>query len=59
MPHPKAEYYREQAERCLSLVKQATSPDSRFILRELARQYQKLAENAEADDSGFLQKLDC
>jgi hypothetical protein len=50
MHQPKAQYYREQAERCLYLVKHATSADGRFILREVARQYQKLAERAQSGD---------
>jgi hypothetical protein len=60
MHQPKAEYYREQAERCLYLVKQAASADGRFILREVARQYQKLAERAQSDDNDDfpLMKLD-
>jgi len=50
MQQPKVQYYREQAERCLNLAKQAASADGRFILREVARQYQKLAERAQVDD---------
>lgn len=50
MQQPKAQYYRDQAERCLNLVKQAASSDGRFILREMARQYQQLAERVASED---------
>ena len=44
----KAEYYRNLAERCRKLADDISEPDARAHMLDVARQYEKLAEEAEA-----------
>jgi formate dehydrogenase maturation protein FdhE len=47
-PMPR-EYYHRQAKRVRKLAQEATTPDIREHLADVAREYEQLAEEAEAD----------
>ena len=45
----KAPYYRHKAETCRELAERADNPDTRANLLDAARQFDNLAEEAEAE----------